>query len=144
MSEARVRGSDDIADNGTASSRAVVSEADALAFARSTIRSVWTLELLLLLARNPQRTWRAEELVKEMRASAAIVSGSLRDLESVGLVQPAADGGYGFQPKSAELAALVAELGRIHAEKPMTVIKEILSAPDARIQTFADAFRFKK
>src|SRR5687768_17487272 len=46
-------------------SRSDVNENDVLAFVQRSIKSVWALELLLLLRRDRQRTWRPEDMVLE-------------------------------------------------------------------------------
>jgi hypothetical protein len=54
-------------------------------FLRSTLRSVWELELLLLLRRQRARLWTADELVRDLRASVLIVGDSLDSLQNVAL-----------------------------------------------------------
>jgi hypothetical protein len=49
---------------------------DIAGFIRSSFRSVWTLELLLHLARGPDRAWTAEEA----RAPAAAARAALLEL----------------------------------------------------------------
>ena len=44
-------------------------EETVLAFVRSAIKSAWSLELLLLLHRNPQVSWSNAALVRELRAA---------------------------------------------------------------------------
>ena len=46
---------------------------DALTLLRSSIRSVWALELLLLLRRHPDRDWSNGDLVRELRGSDVMV-----------------------------------------------------------------------
>jgi hypothetical protein len=57
---------------------------DVLRFIGSSFRSVWALELLLLLKREP-RVWLRDELVTAMRASELVVTNALDTLVAAGL-----------------------------------------------------------
>jgi hypothetical protein len=48
--------------------------------------SVWALELLLLLHRNPDRAWPTSDLVRELRSSDVVVAESIERLVASGLV----------------------------------------------------------
>lgn len=122
----------------------LVNEDELLAFVRSAIGSVWTIELLVLLQRNPDKAWSAKILVTDLRASARVVADSLATLENAGLVSADENGLYRYQPVSGTLDQTVRELADLYARKPMTVVNTILSSPTNNIQTFADAFRFRK
>jgi hypothetical protein len=120
----------------------VLSE-DVLRFIRTAIRSVWALELLLLLRRDPARAWSVEALIRELRGSAGIVAGAMTELVAAGLVA-AADDAFRYQPQSAELDALVGATAAAYAEYPVAVTQAIFTAPSDKIRLFADAFRLKK
>lgn len=117
---------------------------DLLYFIQSSIRSVWSLELLLHLRRQAGRTWRPDELVRDLRASDFVVSEALSALQTAGLAIPVGDGTYRYMPASADLDRLVGLLERQYREKPQSVTRAIFSAPNDRLQTFADAFRLKR
>jgi hypothetical protein len=121
----------------------VISE-PVLRFVRSTIKSVWALELLLLMYRRPDTAWTVEALTAELRGSAAFVIELLLIFEQAGLIQRNGNGSITYRPQSPELHELVGQLERSYAERPLTLIKEILSQPNEKIQSFADAFRFKQ
>lgn len=121
-----------------------MSEGDILAFIRAQFRSIWTLELLLVMERDRDRIWTAMELVRELRASTAIVADGLLGLERAGLVAQTSRDGYAFHARSPELVGIAIGLRKLYAERPQVVIGEILSAPNDKVQSFADAFRFKK
>jgi hypothetical protein len=55
-----------------------VTEDDLLAFIAISIGSVWTLELLMLLKREPHRHWDAESMIRELRGSPAVIEEGLR------------------------------------------------------------------
>ena len=50
---------------------------DLVAFAREHVRSVWAVELLLILRRDRDRCWPPEALVAELRASTNLVTDIL-------------------------------------------------------------------
>ncbi|HZS85220.1 MAG TPA: hypothetical protein VFA50_20260 [Stellaceae bacterium] len=88
--------------------------------------------------------WRTDRLVRELRASASVIAAGLAELGAAGLVADEGGGLYRFRPRTERLAELTARLVAAYSEMPMTVTNAILSAPNDKIQTFADAFLFKK
>jgi hypothetical protein len=115
-----------------------------LRFIRSSIKSVWTLELLLVMRRAAGRAWTIDEITNEMRSNRTLVSDIVTALIKDGLIEEQASGVFRYRPANAELDELVQQLDRLYAERPLALIKEIVSAPNERIQTFADAFKLKK
>lgn len=122
----------------------VVGEEEILAFARDAIRSVWTLELLLLLRRDPDKAWSLDELVASLHANTRIVQEGVATLDAAGLIAIPEDNRYQFAAASPVVAEIARQLVDLHGLKPVAVVKAILSAPNDKIRTFADAFRFKK
>jgi hypothetical protein len=115
-----------------------------LQFVRRHIKSVWTLDLLVLMQREARRAWTLEALARELRGNQSLVQNALSALAGAGLLQQEGGGAYRYAPASTELEAIAAELARHYAERPVALIKEIASAPNEKIQSFADAFRIKK
>lgn len=113
-------------------------------FIRSTIRSVWALELLLLVSRERTRSWSADDLNRELRGSLGLVSDILSKFNSAGLVTDGGDGTYRYEPQSTELEKVVRQLEDAYAARPLAVVREIVAAPNEKIQTLADAFKVKK
>ncbi|HKS89029.1 MAG TPA: hypothetical protein VJR70_06280 [Stellaceae bacterium] len=118
-------------------------EAAVLSFVRSAIKSSWSLELLLLLHRDPQRLWSGEALVRELRGSPPLVNESLTALRAAGIVE-IAEAGARYRPQSRELGELAAALVELYQQKPTTVLHTIFNAPSDKIRSFADAFLFRK
>jgi hypothetical protein len=116
---------------------------DLQSFIARSVRSVWALELLLLLKREPERAWTADALVAEMRASAPLVAEVLATFESSGLTRRNAEGEHLWAPNGPALALLSDELERLYRERPATTVKAILSTPNDKLQSFADAFRIR-
>jgi hypothetical protein len=114
-----------------------------LAFLRAHIRSVWALELLLLLARDRARAWHSHDLVREMRSSTVAVDEALRNLKSAGLAAVDADNRYRYSPASPEVDALATGIAQAYAVRPSAVVNAIITAPDDKLRIFADSFRLK-
>lgn len=121
-----------------------VTEDTVLSFVQSSIRSAWALELLLLLRRDPRRPWHAEELVRELRGSLALVTESLHSLAAAGLVATDDGGAYVYRSRSPELEELVAALVALNAQKPTTVLRTIFTSPSDKIRSFSDAFLLRR
>jgi hypothetical protein len=115
---------------------------DLFGFIREQLRSVWALELLLLMRRKADRSWTLDELVSELRASHALVDDNLASFQRAGLVVAEDDGRYRFAPVAPVLTALCDQLDAAYRERPVTVINAIVSPPD-KLQSLADAFRIR-
>ena len=121
-----------------------VTEESVLEFVGKAFRSVWPLELLLILFQEPAADWDVESLAREVRANPSVVMQGLAALEAARFVAVNADGRYLFQPGTPELTELATAVVNLYNEKPRAVMRAIFSAPSDRIQTFADAFRLRK
>jgi hypothetical protein len=120
-----------------------VTDEQIFAFLRTHIRSVWALELMLLLARDRSRAWHPNDLVREMRSSSVAIGEALRDLQGAGLVAPDSDNRYRYNPASSELDTLATGIGQLYSTRPTTVVKAIVTAPEDKLRIFADAFKLK-
>lgn len=113
-------------------------------FIRSTFRSVWSLELLVLVRSEPDRAWRPEELVAILRASRLIITQGIDSLLAAGLIVVTEDGSARFQPASSSIAALADRAHDCYARTPDAVRRLIVGAASSEVSAFADAFRFRK
>lgn len=112
-----------------------------LRFIASSFRSVWGLELLLVLKRD-RRPWSHPELVKIMRASDLVVTKALASLEAAGLV--ANDGELSqYLPVSDEVEALVEQAEALYAKRPDAVRRAIVAASSGSASAFANAFKLR-
>ena len=82
--------------------------------------------------------------MRELRASASTVSDGLGELRRSGLVAVDHQGAYSLATTTPALEQLTTDLCELYNLKPRTIMHEILSAPNDRIRTFADAFRLRK
>jgi predicted transcriptional regulator len=117
---------------------------DVESFIRSTFRSVWALELLILLRQNRDRSLSHDEMVKRLRGSDLVVRQSVDSLAAAGLVIPEAQGDARYSPASAALDALTSKTEKIYARSPDAVRRLIVAAATPGLTAFADAFRLRK
>lgn len=121
--------------------RTMVTEPRLLEFIRRNIRSVWALELLLLLRRAPPRAWSTGELIAELRASEGVVNTVLASFEQ-GLICHEAGGRVRLGEGIGCVDELCDVLAEAYRERPFSVIGAI-SSQDDQLASFADAFRLK-
>jgi hypothetical protein len=112
-------------------------------FIRANLRSVWELELLLLMSRQRTRAWSAEALNRELRSSVSLVRQILGKFERLGLVAAGEDG-HRYAPQTPELERVIGRLEEVYAARPLEIVRQIVAAPNEKIQTLADAFKVKK
>jgi len=113
-------------------------------FIHTTFRSVWALEMLLLMAGHGEREWVQPELVDALRASELIVTRALDDLAMAGLIVIERDGAARFQPASQHSRALVASTATFYAKSPDKVRRIIVGRASNGLNAFAAAFRIRK
>ena len=118
------------------------SDQDLAIFVREHLRSVWAVELLLLLRGNPGRCWTTPELVGELRASTGLVASNLQLLQRGALVVADERGCWRYSPPPV-MAALCDKLATAYRERPVSIINLIAQPRDA-LQSLADAFKFKR
>lgn len=116
------------------------SEEANLEFAGASFRTVWALELLLTLRRTRERSWTADEIIKELRCSRVVVIEALNNLMVAGLVVQEDNGDYRYGG-TGHVDSLVGEIEVLYAVKPAAVIRRIVNTPNAKLQLLSDAFR---
>jgi len=112
------------------------------AFIRKHVRSVWALEVLLVLKRDGEALWSAEALAAEMRAPGALMRTLLEGFARTGLIATEPGPQYRYAPPPGVMAALCDALEAAYRQRPVAIIN-LISAPEDRLQQLADAFRFK-
>lgn len=113
-------------------------------FIRSTFRSVWALELLCLMRKEPERGWMRAELVSALRASDLVVDQGLAGLVAAGLVVMVSEESARYQPASEALDRLAREAEAQYASSPDKVRRLIIHAAHGGLSAFADAFRVRR
>jgi hypothetical protein len=113
------------------------------AFIRSAFRSVWSLELMCVLRKAPERSWSQPELVAAMRSSDLVVQQSVELLLTAGLVVTDADGGVRYQPANEATERMAAAAEALYIERP-DAVRRMIVAPTSSASLFADAFRLRR
>lgn len=112
-------------------------------FIGSSFRSIWSLELLLLL-KGERRPWSHQELVEALRASDLVVSQAVHSLVAAGLASADENGNASYMPVSKEVERLVDQTQDLYARKPDAVRRLIVASSSSGLAAFADAFRLWK
>lgn len=115
-----------------------------LAFVRSSIPSIWALELLLLMRRAAPGYLTRDELVQHLRATPMLIERLTARFVSLGLVEKNAAGAFRFQCSALETETLCEMLAVAADERPLALRDAIISAPNDKLRDLADAFRFKE
>jgi hypothetical protein len=118
------------------------SDDDLLRFIAASFRSVWALELLLSLKREP-RLWSRQELVATLRASELVVSKSLDALVAVGLASIDGESAR-YQPANRDLEVCADRVEALYRTRPNSVRRAIVSAGSSSADAFADAFKLRR
>ncbi len=117
------------------------------AFIQLCTPSVEAVELLLLLARQPDHEWTPRELSEALRPAVvgeATVRDYLGGYASCRLVEKRPDGRYAFAPVPAPTAGLIAALEKAYNERPVSLVRVIYTLKEKKIRSFADAFKLRK
>ena len=110
-------------------------------FIASSFRSVWALELVLLLRREG-RACSTEELVSLTQSSLVAVVNALDSLVAAGLAT-CEKGTATYRPVSAAVDKLVEETEQLYRSSPNRVRRLIVAAANKGLTAFSDAFRLK-
>jgi len=117
-------------------------------FLQATVPSVEAAELLLLLAKQPETRWEARQAVEALKKSVTISEAEAARFFELFQARSVVTGGpdkrFQYRAATRELEEHVAMLARAYNERPVTLIRVIYGLRDAKIQSFADAFRLKK
>jgi len=116
---------------------------DLAGFAQS-LQSLWALDLLTLLHRDPARRWTVDALTRELRSTGSLVREIIANLEHRGLLARDADGSVRYQASTPELDDLVGRLIQFCAARPLALMREIYSRPNEKLRIFSDAFKLRK
>jgi hypothetical protein len=111
---------------------------------KDMISTLDAAELLLLLAGDPARHWKIEEIIQELRPTVIAESELRRSLAlfvARGLVAENQDACFQYRPATAALDATVGALAKAFNQRPVTLIRMIYSRS---IQSFADAFKIRR
>jgi hypothetical protein len=113
-------------------------------FLQRSVKTVDAAELLLLLYKQRDQASTVRELVAKLEPAASVTENDaakeLDRFERDGFVERMNDR-CRYRPTSPELDGHVRTLAKLYNERPVTLIRMIYTLRDAKIKTFADAFK---
>lgn len=113
-------------------------------FIRGAFPSVWSLELLVLLRSEPDRSWTGQELVERLRGSEHIVVQGVGALVAGGIAATEEGGKVRYAPASADIERMVQDSVRQYGKRPDAVRRIIVFGGNTGLQAFSDAFDLRK
>jgi hypothetical protein len=117
-------------------------------FLRGAVPSVDAAEILLLLSRERERWWTAQEAAAALLPVASVgepdVARYFGALQGAGLIALGPDKRAQYRPAAPALDEHVRTLEQAYRERPVTLIRVIYALRDSSIQSFADAFRLRR
>jgi hypothetical protein len=115
-------------------------------FLQRYVADVDAAELLLLLAKDPQRVWQVGELQAQLAPVTTLTEADivrcLDPLQFGAVITRDTDKRVRYRPSPVH-DAHVALLARLYVERPVTLFRVIYALRDAKIKTFADAFKLR-
>ncbi|HEY1375622.1 MAG TPA: hypothetical protein VGF55_02450 [Gemmataceae bacterium] len=116
-------------------------------FADRSIESIDQLEILRVLAENPNKEWDPAFLAAAIQTEPRAVVAHLMALHARGLLvveRRATECVARHGPHTAELSDQVGRLLHFYRERPVSMIKMIYDQAKSPLRNFADAFRLRK
>jgi hypothetical protein len=115
-------------------------------FIANHVDSLELIDVLLLLKRQRDREWTADEVSQRLYTSPRSAANRLEALRASGIcsvAEGAARASYRYAPSTAGLERAIDDLEPVYATHRTTVIELVFSKPSSSIRTFADAFRVR-
>lgn len=116
-------------------------------FISTHVKSVASLETLLLLRSYPGKSWTSDELAQEMRTNPFHAGTLLDELISCNLVilQKINDKNiYTLKTDDAVMNSLLEQLADVYKQRRLHLINEIYLQPVDKLRTLADSFKIRK
>jgi len=115
-------------------------------FIKQYITSLEQLEILLLLYKQPDRSWTIEEVFKVIQTNLDSVAARLTGLVSSGLAvaETPDHPTFRFHPQTDEIAQRVAELQKAYSSSKYKIIETIFAPTRDQAQKFADSFKIRR
>jgi hypothetical protein len=113
-------------------------------FLADRIDSVEQLEILLLLARDPDIEWMPADVARALYTHPDSAGRRLAVLHLQGLLARSEAGAYRYAASGTDAGELVEQLAVAYRERRVSVIGLIASRPMDNVRAFSDAFRLKR
>lgn len=114
-----------------------------LRFIDESIQSVEQLETLLLFVSRPTERWTVESLSRELRSHPRSSKHWLESLSQKGFIEKVSDTDF-MATTNIDLLVKLQLVQQTYNQYRVTIIERIFSKPNHRLQTLADAFKFRK
>jgi hypothetical protein len=111
-------------------------------FINQHVHSLAQLEVLLMLYREPGRTWTAEQVTNSLYLQRKMVEDLLADLVGRGFATEN-DSTYGYRRAGDLVHGLIGQLEQLYQERRVTVISVIFAKSADSARAFANAFRLR-
>src|SRR5688572_5627991 len=121
--------------------------ADLIRFLHSSVPTYPAAVVLVFLARAPETSWTPQAVVERIQptlVSLAAVEEYVDHFARAGLIRRDPDGTFHYHPDSDEARAGMDALIQAYDQRPVTLVRTIYSIANAKIQSFADAFKLKR
>ncbi|GAB4193453.1 MAG: hypothetical protein OHK0022_08350 [Roseiflexaceae bacterium] len=115
-------------------------------FVFASFETIDQLRVLLLLHASPERDWLPLAVSTRLYLQPEVARTCLDALRQRGFLQAegTTDPRYRYQPANAQLATLVDAVVELDRTRPVTLINLVYARPKGPLQSFADAFKFRK
>ncbi len=119
---------------------------DTARFIEANIDSVDQLEILRILAADPDKEWTGADLARAAQTPAHAITTHLDTLERRGLLTVARGAALScrYGARTPELECEVRRLLRLYDERPVTLIRMVYARASGTLKSFSDAFRIRK
>lgn len=114
---------------------------DVSEFLQDSFQSVWSLELLLVLQGQSDRSWTPQQLIAELRSSEAVIQQGIKDLLAAGLILTEGGDQVRYGPASDTLRSIVPRVIKTYQVEPSNVRRLIVQGSSEKLRNFSDAFR---
>ena len=114
-------------------------------FLKQHIHSVFSLEVLLLLRREPSKSFTASEIANELGIEIDVAQ-QLSELTSANVITKSNEdvATYRYAPVDRQLASLVDQLAVAYTKQRVPILSLILTEHADRIRGFVEAYRLNR
>jgi hypothetical protein len=120
--------------------------AELIRFIHSTVPTYESAVLIVVISGDHGKSWSIEEVVAKMSTTITLDAARryCEHFVSVGVLRKREEDTFDYAPVSDDVKKALVELTDAYNRRPVTLIRVIASMPIAKIQAFADSFRFKR
>jgi predicted transcriptional regulator len=116
--------------------------ADLKRFIKEQIQTAPKLEVLLLLHRQPSRSFAVEEVANELGFDIDTAQEQLAALQNVGLIKSNPDQSrYRYYPVDSAVGSMVDQLATAYSKQRVPILSAILAEAPDKHRSFVEAFK---